>query len=276
MVFPIGTLRHCLSALLLLFAGTARAAAYQPQLDQPGKDVVWAPTPDALVNTMLDLARVTARDYVIDLGSGDGRLVIMAAKRGARAHGIEYDSKLVAYAQRAAKQAGLAGQATFAQADLFTSDFSQATVVTLFLGPDLNRKLSPKLLALKPGTRIVSNTHPIGDWPADEKAQSRDDERSVFYRAALMWIVPAKVAGIWRSPHGRFEFSQRYQSVQGVMRINGKTVSLSAATLRGDTLRFSVDEARYTAVVKGNVIEGTVTNGAVTQPWQAVRAKLEK
>lgn len=269
------------SSIALGVANISKAAAadYQPQLDQPGKDVVWVPTPDALVNTMLDLARLKPGDHLIDLGSGDGRLVIAAAKRGARAHGIEYDGKLVVYARRAAQQAGVADKATFAKADLFASDFSQATVVTLFLGPELNRKLLPKLLDLKPGTRIVSNTHPIGDWPADETAQSRDDDKSVYYRTSLLWIVPAKVAGVWQSAQGQLTLTQRYQKLDGSFQADDKTVPaviLANAVLRGEQLAFNAGGAHYAGVVKGKVIEGIVSRGNITQPWRAIRALSSK
>ena len=159
-----------------LFAGQAAAQAaknaeYTPQVGQPGKDVVWVPTPEALAGTMLDLACVTASDTVLDLGSGDGRLVIAAARRGARARGIEYNLSLVEYSRKAAQAAGVADRAVFERADLFEADLSWASVITLFLGPEINARLVPKLVNLKPGTRIVSNTHPIADWPADAQAE---------------------------------------------------------------------------------------------------------
>ena len=263
-------------AVVLCLVGAVpapRADDYKPALDQPGKDVVWVPTPDALVTRMLDLAKVGASDHVIDLGSGDGRLVIMAAKRGAHAHGIEYDAKLVAFAQQQAKQAGVAGKATFAKADLFDSDFSQATVVTLFLGPELNRKLMPKLLNLKPGTRIVSNTHPIGDWPADEIAESTDDEKSVYYRKALLWVVPAKVSGVWRSPQEIVSFTQRYQTMSGSVTAQGKPAPITEARLRGHQISFSAGGAKYAGVVSGGAIAGTVTSAGAQRAWRASRSQ---
>ncbi len=246
---------------------------YKPELAQSGKDVVWVPTPDALVNRMLDLAQLSARDYLIDLGSGDGRLVIMAAKRGAQGHGIEYSADLVALSQRTAQRAGVEDKATFAKADLFDSDFSKATVVTLFLGPDLNRKLMSKLLNLKPGTRIVSNTHPIGDWPADESAESADDENTVYYRNALLWIVPAKVAGAWRFAGGSVNFRQRYQRVSGSVTLQGKSAPVTSAKLRGDEIRFSAGGAQFSGKVNGDVIAGTVTTGGASREWRAERAR---
>lgn len=263
--------RSLCGVLLLGVSGVAYAVDYQPQLDQPGKDVVWVPTPDSLVEKMLDLAKVGAADHVIDLGSGDGRLVITAARRGARALGIEYDAKLVEYARANAVKAGVAARAQFVKADLFASDFSRATVVTIFLGSELNRKLMPKLLNLKPGTRIVSNTHPIGDWPADEIAHSSDDEKSVYYRTARLWIVPAKIIGTWHSGRERYSFAQRYQNIEGVMTVNNASTQFSTVTLRGDRLSFSVNDVRYVGTVRGNVIEGAVSRGDHTQPWHAAR-----
>ena len=248
------------------------AAGYKPERGQEGRDVMWVPTPDALVPRMLDLAKVGANDTVIDLGSGDGRLVIMAALRGAKALGIEYDSKLVEYAKAAAVKAGVADRTQFIKADLFASDISVATVVTLFLGADLNRRLMPKLLDLKPGTRIVSNTHAVGDWPADGTASSADDDRTVYYRTALLWIVPAKVAGTWRFTDGHANFTQRFQKVSGSVTAQGKFAPISGATLRGDQISFSASGTLYSGTVSGDTIDGTARAGGVSREWRATRA----
>ena len=267
-------LLFCALSLCLASAASApRAAEYKPELAQPGKDVVWVPTPDALVNRMLDLAKLTPSDHLIDLGSGDGRLVLMAAKRGARAHGIEYSTDLVEYSKRAAKQAGLAGKATFAKADLFDSDLSAATVITLFLSPDINLTLRPKILNLKPGTRIVSNTFNMGDWAPDDKAASTDDERLVYYRTALLWIVPAKVGGVWQSLQGNITFTQRYQMISGTIGAQGKSTPIMDAKLRGDQISFSADGAKYAGTVSGNIITGTVTSSAANREWRATRSR---
>src|SRR6266513_2493154 len=165
--------RRSLLALFLsvtLTGAYARAQQYEPHVGQEGKDVIWVPTPQALVDKMLDMAKVTPKDYVIDLGSGDGRTVITAAKRGARALGIEFNPDMVALSRRNAAKAGLSDKATFVEADIFRSDLSPATVITLFLLTDLNLKLRPTILTLKPGTRIVSNTFRMGDWEPDETA----------------------------------------------------------------------------------------------------------
>ena len=179
-----------------LGAGPATQAPFEPSVGQPGKDVVWVPTPDKLVEKMLDMAKVTSQDYVIDLGSGDGKTVIAAAKRGARALGIEYNPDMVELAKQNAAKAGVSDKATFMKADIFESDYSKATVITLFLLPTLNLKLRPTLLDLKPGTRIVSNSFTMEDWEADETATLSEDCAS--WCTALFWIIPAKVEGTWR------------------------------------------------------------------------------
>src|SRR5947207_15556951 len=192
------------SALLGALALTLAAAAsqttapqkpYKPESGQPGKDVVWVPTSQALVEKMLEMAQVTPQDYVIDLGSGDGRTVIAAAKRGARAHGIEYNPDMVELSKRNAQEAGVAERATFEQADLFESDFSKATVITMFLLPSINMRLRPTILNLRPGTRIVSNSFNMEDWEPDGVETLTRDCSS--WCTALLWIVPAKVDGTW-------------------------------------------------------------------------------
>ena len=188
-------------ALLLPAAGAFAQAQpahkeYEPKPFQEGKDVVWLPTPQALVDKMLDMAKVTPNDYVIDLGSGDGRTVITAAKKfGARAMGIEYNPDMVELSKRNAAKEGVSGKANFIKADIFESDFSQATVITMYLLPQLNVKLRPKILDLKPGTRIVSHAFTMEEWTADQTD-------SFEGRTAYLWIVPAKVEGTWRLPQG--------------------------------------------------------------------------
>ena len=176
-----------LAATVVVAHGDAQVA---PRLGEAGKDVLWLPTPEPMVDVMLDMARVTPRDVVIDLGSGDGRLVIAAAKRGARAIGIEYNADLVELSRRRAATAGVGERATFVRADLFQVDLSAATVITLFLNDDLNLKLRPRLLNLAPGTRIVSNTFSMGDWePADIASVERG---CANWCTALLWIVPRR------------------------------------------------------------------------------------
>src|SRR5688572_6729183 len=181
----------------------APAATYEPSVGQEGKDVVWVPTPQSLVNKMLDMAKATPADFLMDLGSGDGRTVITAAKRGIRAMGVEYNPDMVELSKRNAQKEGVASRATFVKQDLFETDFSKATVITMFLLPDINLKLRPKILALKPGTRVVSNTFTMGDWEPDETAElAAGGGCENSWCTALLWIVPAKVAGSYKVPQG--------------------------------------------------------------------------
>ena len=256
------------SAMILLFAANAFAQAtqapakpFEPQVGQPGKDVVWVPTPQALVDKMLDLAKVTPQDYVIDLGSGDGRTVITAARRGARAHGIEYNPEMVTLAKRNAAQAGVNERATFAEADLFASDFSKAQVVTMFLLPSINMKLRPTILNMRPGTRVVSNSFTMEDWQADVTETIQDCQA---WCTAHLWIVPAKVDGTWTLPQGALTLKQSFQNVSGSL---GST-SLTDGKLRGEEITFKAGDAVYTGRVQGNTMSGTTSAGA---KWSATK-----
>jgi SAM-dependent methyltransferase len=221
------------------------ASAYEPTVGQEGKDVVWVPTPDALVEKMLDMARVTAKDFVMDLGSGDGRTVIAAAKRGARAVGIEYNPDMVEVSKRNAEKAGLAERASFRKADLFETDFSQATVITMFLLPDINLKLRPKILKLKPGTRIVSNSFTMGDWQADERAVlTADNGCTSSWCTALLWIVPARAAGHYKIGDGELELKQQFQMLTGTLTANGKVLPVSGKVL-GNDVTFTAGGRQY-------------------------------
>jgi hypothetical protein len=249
---------------------TQTGKPFEPQSGQPGKDVVWVPTPEALVEKMLDMAKVTAQDYVIDLGSGDGRTVIAAAKRGATALGIEYNPDMVALSQRNAAAQG-AAKATFVKADLFESDFSKATVVTMFLLPSINLQLRPKILDLKPGTRIVSNSFDMGDWQPDDTATVPSCTQ--FCRA-MLWIVPAKTAGTWRLlPAADLTLTQSYQMLSGTFASGGagSSMPIANAKLQGDQITFEAGGTRYTGRVNGDRIQGTLTTGGRTTDWQASR-----
>jgi precorrin-6B methylase 2 len=243
---------------------------YQPQVGQQGKDVVWVPTQEDLVEKMLDLAKVTHSDYVIDLGSGDGRTVIAAAKRGAVALGIEYNPDMVELSKRNAAKAGVSDKATFVRADLFESDFSKATVITMFLLPDINRRLRPRLLDLKPGTRIVSNSFTMDDWDADGTVSL--ETGCSTWCTAYLWIVPAKVEGRWRLPEGELTFNQQFQNVSGSLASGGKNDPLSGK-LTGDHISFKTDKAEFDGEVDGDTISGTVRSGAGNSGWQATREK---
>ena len=211
-----------LSSALVAFAQAPQASDFKPDVGQEGKDVVWVPTPDALVEKMLDLARVTPKDFVIDLGSGDGRTVIAAARRGARALGVEFDPLMVELSERNARAAGVAERARFVQEDLYKTDFSKATVITMFLLPSINLDLRPRILALAPGTRIVSNTFDMDTWQPDEKASAGTrGGKCESYCVALLWIVPARVAGKHRVADGELELEQEFQMLKGTLSSGG-------------------------------------------------------
>jgi len=249
-------------------AQPAKPAGYEPQVGQEGKDVVWVPTPQALVDRMLEMAKVTPADYVMDLGSGDGRTVITAAKRGVRATGIEYNPEMVELSKRNAEKEGVAGRAEFKKADLFETDFSRATVITMFLLPDINLRLRPKILDMKPGTRVVSNTFTMGEWEADETATVT--ESAGYYRTALLWIVPAKVEGLWKSPHGDLDLKQAFQKVGGSVKTRTGSVMLNGK-LHGDQISITAGGTQYSGRVNGNTIEGTATSNGKTSEWKATR-----
>lgn len=243
---------------------------YEPRVGQAGKDVVWVPTPQALVDKMLDIAKATPSDYLIDLGSGDGRTVITAAKRGLRAQGIEYNPDMVELSKRAAAEEGVSDKATFAKADLYESDFSKATVITMFLLPEINLKLRPRLLNLKPGTRIVSNTFAMGEWSADESASVGGDD-CYNWCTALLWLVPAKVEGTWKLPDGELTMKQTFQTISGTLKSGAGTAQVTGK-LRGDQISFSGGGSEYTGRVAGNNIEGIARTAGRDSKFNATRA----
>ncbi len=255
-----------LTLSLITVSGESRAASqeYQPQVGQEGKDVVWVPTPQELVDKMLDMAKLTPKDYIIDLGSGDGRTVITAAKRGSTALGIEYNPDMVELSKRNAAQEGVTDKATFVKADLFESDFSQAQVITMFLLPSINVKLRPKILDLKPGTRIVSNSFDMEEWKADQMETVAGCNN---WCTAMLWIVPAKVGGTWKLPQGELSIKQTFQMISGTLK-SGKNNSQITGKLNGDQISFSAGVTQYTGRVNGNSMEGTA-GGA---KWSATRA----
>ena len=258
------SIRRSAFALLLAAAGTfafaqapqgKAAAPYEPHSGQEGKDVVWVPTPQVLVDKMLDMAKVTPRDFVMDLGSGDGRTVITAAKRGARALGVEYNPDMVELSRRNAEKEGVAGKASFVKADLFETDFSRASVITMFLLPDINLKLRPKILQLKPGTRIVSNSFSMGDWKEDERAElSADAGCNASWCTALLWIVPAHVAGTYTLAQGEVTLKQQYQMLTGTLRTEGKTFALEGK-VRGEDVTFRAGGRAYRGRANGKSLE---------------------
>ena len=228
------------------------AEPFEPRVGQPGKDVVWVPTPQALVDKMLDMAKVTPNDFLMDLGSGDGRTVITAAKRGVKAMGVEYNPDMVELSKKAAVKEGVADRATFVQADLFKTDLTKATVITMFLLPSINMQLRPTLLDLKPGTRIVSNTFTMEDWQADETQSAGENCSS--WCTALLWIVPAKVQGTWKTPQGNLTLTQQFQMLTGTL--NG--TAITNGKMNGDQISLTAGTTTYNGKVNaaGNAIAG--------------------
>lgn len=262
------------------------APAFTPSVGQEGKDVIWVPTPPELIQRMLTVARVTPRDYLVDLGAGDGRIAIAAAKRGVRAMGIEYNPEMVDFANRAAKQAGVfgdgAGKATIVHGDIFEKDFSQATVVTMYLLTALNLRLRPKLLEMKPGTRLVAHQFGMGEWEPDETSY-------VDGRPAHLWIVPAKAAGTWsanlagvgadagKAASFVLQIDQTFQKVTGSATFGKLNTSLREAQLQGDVLRFVLTDPEgrrreFAGRITGDRLAGEVRGAGPVQRWQAARS----
>jgi SAM-dependent methyltransferase len=242
----------------------AAQISFEPTAGQPGKDVVWVPTPRELVEKMLDMANVTPQDFVMDLGSGDGRNVIAAARRGARALGVEYNPDLVELSRNLAKEAGVADRATFVQGDMYAADVSQATVLALFLKPENLDKMQDKFLAMKPGSRIVLNTFPVTDWDPD--ATETLGPPCITWCTAMLVIVPARVGGIWRFDDREMNLRQDYQVVRGTLGTQ-KVVG----RLHGGELVLTVGETEYRGQVIGNRIEGTITTAGKRTAWTARR-----
>ena len=257
-----------LSSAACLVAATAGAALaaekpFEPTVGQAGKDVVWVPTPFALVEKMLDMAKVTPQDFVMDLGSGDGRNIIAAAKRGARALGVEYNEDMVKLSQGIAAKEGVADKAQFVQGDMYEADISQATVLALFLLTENLNKLMPKFVQLKPGTRIVINGFGIDGWDPDVTERSDGDCGS--WCTAHLFIVPARVAGTWRTPQGMLKLDQKFQKVSGTLDMGGTSMPIADGRLSGDSISFSVNGTSYTGRVSGDTMQGS--DGA----WSARR-----
>ena len=252
-------------AVLATLAGCATLG------DETGSaQVAFITTPRAVVTRMLQLANVTGDDVVYDLGSGDGRIVIAAAKRGAHALGIEFNPDMVELSQATAKKEGVADRATFQKGDIFEADLNKASVITMYLLPSLNMKLRPKLLELKPGTRIVTHAFTMEDWEPDQSI-------SVEERMGYLWIVPAKVEGSWTSQAGSanatLALKQTFQKLDGTLNANGKNLSIANGKMEGEKITFTAGDTAYTGRVSAGVIEGTAKTGtAAPVKWSAKRA----
>ena len=271
------TLSLCVALMVALLAPLA-ARQQQPPPPKPfepvsgmaGKDVVWVPTPPEVVEKMLDMAKVTPKDFVVDLGSGDGRNVIAAAKRGAKAIGFEYNPDMVELSRKIAKEAGVADKVTFVQGDMYEAQFSEATVLALFLLPANLEKLKDKILALKPGTRVVMNTFTVDGWEADETDRVGGDCSS--WCQVLLHYVPARVAGAWKGEGTELSLTQEFQKVSGTITTGGKPVTIENGRLRGDQFTFTAAGTTYTGRVEseGKRISGTAS-GAAPRKWSVTR-----
>jgi hypothetical protein len=273
-------IRRIAAVTLIAFsaAACAQTGAYKPEVGQAGKDVVWVPTPNELVERMLNMAKVTKDDYVIDLGSGDGRIAIAAGKRGATARGIEYNPDMVALSNANAREAGVADKVEFVKEDIFKYDFGKATVITMYLLPHLNLQLRPKILDMKPGTRVTSHAFTMEEWQPDERA-------TIEFRDAYLWIVPAKVNGKWRVTQAsgsgseaiELDIVQKFQFVEGKARIGGRTTDILDGKLNGDRISFTIVDGNgakrtYSGRVDGGRIAGTVpTQSGTPASWSATR-----
>ena len=262
--------RVCAAWFAFAIAATAVAqapeASYEPRMGQPGKDVVWIPSPNDMVEKMLDMARVTPQDFVIDLGSGDGRNVIAAAKRGARALGVEYNPDLVELSKRAAAAAGVGDKAQFVQGDMFAADISKATALVLFLIPSNLEKLAPKFLALAPGTRIVSNTYEIGGgWQPgrNRPGETLRDRGAPLISTSFLRTSPARGA----CPPQSLTLTQEFQSVAGTYEQSGIRVPVENGQLRGTEIRFVVNGVEYAGQVNGDAMQGFAKGRASTTQW---------
>lgn len=266
--------------LITIAQNETNPPVFVPEEGIEGKDVIWWPTPPTLVKAMVDKANVGPNDIVVDLGSGDGRIVIEAAKRGAHATGIEFNPDLVKLSEYRADTAGVAQKAKFLNMDLFEYDLSRATVITMYLLSDLNLKLRPKLLQLKPGTRIVSNTFDLGDWEADENITvttpyTNDDGsfRHNFTNRGYYWVVPAKADGIWDFRDGKLNLTQKYQVLQGAYLTNHKTILIEGGRLSGNEVSFEIDGIQYKGTVENNRMIGTYTDGNTDKAWEAKKGQ---
>jgi precorrin-6B methylase 2 len=247
---------------LAVYAQATQTKPFEPTVGQPGKDVVWVPTSQKVVDKMLDLAKLTPQDFLMDLGSGDGRTVITAAKRGARAMGVEFNPDMVELSKRKAAEQKVTERATFVEGDLFKADITKAQVITMFLLPSINMRLRPQILDLRPGTRIVSNTFDMTDWEPDVSETVQDCDAN--YCTVLVWIVPAKVNGTWQLGSDTLTIEQKFQNFTGKM----GSANVTDGKLNGAQISFSAGNTKFTGSVNGNAMSGTTSSGG---SWKATK-----
>jgi SAM-dependent methyltransferase len=261
--------------VMLPLGGSAQAQEaqkpFEPTSGQAGKDVVWVPSPPAMVNKLLEMAQVTPKDFVMDLGSGDGRNIIAAAKLGARAVGVEYNPDMVALSRKKAAEAGVADKAQFIEGDMYAADISKATVLALFLLPVNLNKLAPKFLDMQPGSRIAGNTFGIDGWEPDDRFTLDQSTDCSSWCEALLWIVPAKAAGTWKMANGSFTLTQEFQIIKGTVTLDGQTYTIPNTALRGNEIAFIAGGINFNGKVNGNQIDGLITLPSGQVPWKATR-----
>ncbi len=260
----------CLCAFASAALPQESSKPFEPYVGLPGKDVIWLPAELIMVNKMMELAKAGPGDVVVDLGSGDGRTVIGAARHGARGIGVEFNPDLVEHSRRNAEKEGVADRVNFIRQDLFEFDLNQVSVITLFLLPSINMKLRPTILNLKPGTRVIGNTFTMEDWQHDDSIRDDSKPNCSFNCVAYLWVVPAKAAGTWHMPQGELKLSQSFQMLTGALSSGGKTVPV-AGRMRGDQITFTADAVEYTGRVSGLDMGGTLKANGVPNGWRAVR-----
>lgn len=264
------------AALLLAAAGAACAQQdFKPYVGQQGKDVVWVPTPDEVVDRMLTMAQTKPEDFVVDLGAGDGKIAIAAARKfGAKSMGVEYNPEMVKLGQKNAQAAGVAGKAQIVHGDIFATDFTQATVLTMYLLPSLNMRLRPQILAMRPGTRVVTHAFNMEDWEPDESSDV--DGRRVYF-----WVVPANVAGRWALEFSgekvNLNLEQKFQRIEGVVYLGPVLAGLREAHLSGFKISFAYVDAKgvrrdFSGRVTGSTMEGSFrADGGQEGRWTAAK-----
>jgi hypothetical protein len=243
-----------------LAQGEPSKKPYEPVPGQPGKDSVWVPTPYATLEKMFDMAKLTPKDFVMDLGSGDGRAIITAAKRGAPGLGVEWNEKLIELSNELAKKAGVSHLAKFVKGDMFAADLSKASVLGLFMLPDQLAKLTPKFLAMRPGSRIAVNGFGIPNWPIDSTEKATGECGT--WCTAHLYIVPANVAGTWQLGQSTLELTQNFQMLQGTLTAGGKSSPIADGRMNGEEISFSVGGDKYTGRVSGTTMTGKGPGGA--------------
>lgn len=258
----------CLAVLPIAALAQSADKPFTPMAGMPGKDVSWVPVSPVMMNKMMELAKVGPGDVVVDLGSGDGRMVLNAARHGAHGIGVELNADLVKFSRSQAEKEGFADRTRFVTQDLFAFDLNHASVITLFLSSVINMKLRPGILNLKPGTRIVGNTFTMGDWQHDDIVRVDSKPGCNFNCEAYLWVVPARVAGTWQLRNGQLKLEQRFQMLTGTMSAGGSSVPVEGR-IRGDQITITAPAVEFTGRIAGMEMGGTVKINGVPNGWHA-------